>query len=354
MRKVECFENLDGREGDYLSVSRDKVRRISKMRYQPKVTIIIPVYNGSNFLQEAIDAALAQTYNNCEILVINDGSKDDGASERIALSYGDKIRYYAKENGGVSSALNFAFGKMSGEWFSWLSHDDLYYPQKIQRQIEFIEQLLEEKPGLDLNRITVRTATESIDKDGRVIKVPSYRGVARHEKPIDTILNNISNYRLSGCSFLLPSACIADVGGFDESIRTVSDVEYWYRLLFAGYEFYCLTDEILVKNRSHGKQVGKTKVQLFDREMNELFVSIADKLNRNPEYATRTNNEKMYYGFVRRRCVDAAKHVKENYLKENTGKLAYYIKYPIVSAYYAALGIMRNAARYIFRRIFVK
>ena len=87
------------------------------MQYQPKVTIIIPVYNGSDFLAEAIDAALAQTYEKCEILVINDGSSDGGASEQIALSYGNKIRYYFKENGGVSSALNFAFEKMTGEWF---------------------------------------------------------------------------------------------------------------------------------------------------------------------------------------------------------------------------------------------
>ena len=76
------------------------------MRYEPKVTIVIPVYNGSNFLAEAIDCALAQTYQNCEILVVNDGSTDNGASEKIALSYGEKVRYYLKENGGGSSALN--------------------------------------------------------------------------------------------------------------------------------------------------------------------------------------------------------------------------------------------------------
>ena len=68
------------------------------MKYQPKVTIIIPVYNGSNYVAQAIDAALAQTYNNCEIIVVNDGSRDDGASEAIALSYGDKIKYFLKEN----------------------------------------------------------------------------------------------------------------------------------------------------------------------------------------------------------------------------------------------------------------
>lgn len=324
------------------------------MKYEPKVTIIIPVYNGSNFLSEAIDAALAQTYNNCEILVINDGSTDHELSEKIALSYGDKIRYFRKENGGVSSALNFAFEKMTGEWFSWLSHDDLYYPEKIEKQIAFINELIDKNPNLDIKKITVRTATESIDKDGKVIKTPSYKDVPKHEKPIDTILNNISNYRLSGCSFLLPTACIADIGGFNESIRTVSDVEYWYRLLFAGYEFYCLTDDILVKNRSHGKQVGKTKVDLFNKEMNELFIWIADTMNKNSEYSTVKNNEKMYYSLVRRKCKPAANYVRTTYLKNKVDRFTYAVEYPINSARYSVLGTIRNVARYVYRKIYVK
>lgn len=324
------------------------------MKYQPKVTIIIPVYNGSNFLSEAIDSALAQTYKNCEILVVNDGSDDNGASEKTALSYGDRIRYYRKENGGVSSVLNFAFNKMGGEWFSWLSHDDLYYPRKIEKQIKFINKLLENNPDIDLKKITVRCATESIDKYGKVIKTPSYRDVPTFEKSIDTILNNISNYRLSGCSFLLPSACVKEIGGFNEKIRTVSDVEYWYRLLFSGYEFYCLSDEILVKNRSHGKQVGKTKVTLFDKELADLFVWIADSVNQISEYSTIKNNEKMYYGFVKRKCTSAAEYVKANYLKSHVKPITYNIKYPAFSFLYGSLGTARNIARYVYRKIYVK
>lgn len=324
------------------------------MTYQPKVTIIIPVYNGSNFLAEAIDAALAQTYKNCEILVINDGSKDNGASEKIALSYGDKIQYFFKKNGGVSSVLNYAFEIMTGEWFSWLSHDDLYYPEKIEKQVAFIGKLLEDNPKLDIHKITVRSATESIDKDGKVIKTPSYKDILVREKPIDTILNNISNYRLSGCSFLLPASCIKDVGEFNEDIRTVSDVEYWYRLLFAGYEFYCLKDSILVKNRSHGKQVGKTKVQLFDKEINELFIWIADQMNQNTEYSAIHNNEKMYFALVRRRCTSAASYVKETYLNGKVSGMTYVLKYPVVAARYAALGILRYGVRYVYRKIYVK
>ena len=110
------------------------------MNYEPLVSIVIPVYNGSNFLQQAIDSALNQTYKNIEIIVVNDGSRDDGATEQIALSYGDKIRYFSKENGGVSTALNMGIANMKGEYFSWLSHDDMYKPEKIEKQIEAINQ----------------------------------------------------------------------------------------------------------------------------------------------------------------------------------------------------------------------
>ncbi|MDR1982842.1 MAG: glycosyltransferase family 2 protein [Holosporaceae bacterium] len=96
--------------------------RLSK--FNPLVSMVTPVYNGSNYMREAIDSALAQTYKNIEIIVVNDGSTDN--TEDIALSYGDKIRYFKKENGGVASALNLAIENMKGKYFSWLSHDDAY------------------------------------------------------------------------------------------------------------------------------------------------------------------------------------------------------------------------------------
>lgn len=323
------------------------------MKYYPKVTIIIPVYNGSNFLAEAIDAALRQTYKNCEVIVINDGSTDNGASEKIALSYGNKIRYFYKKNGGVSSALNYAFEKMTGEWFSWLSHDDLYYQDKIEKQIKFINELLKDNVSLNLSKITVRCATESIDKNGKVIRLPNYEDIPICEKQIDTILNNIYNYRLSGCSFLLPSSCIKDIGKFNENIRTVSDVEYWYRLLFSGYQFYCLKNYRLVKNRSHGKQVGKTKIRLFNKEREELFIWIANEIGKKEEFNTLDNFLKLFYGLKKNHCNKAANYVLKTYIKNKTLKESY-IKILIISSYYVMIGKFRNIARYIYRKINVK
>lgn len=323
------------------------------MTYNPLVTIVIPVYNGTNFMREAIDCALSQTYKNIEVLVVNDGSTDDGATDLVAKTYGDKIRYIYKENGGVSSVLNVAIQQMRGEWFSWLSHDDLYYPNKIEKQISFINKLIKENGNIDLNKIAIHTATESIDKDGKVIRVPSYKGISEKEKTIDVILDNIYTYRLSGCSFLLPAKCFKDVGGFREDIRTVSDVEFWYRLLFAGYQFYCMKNDILVKNRSHGKQVGKTKIALFENEQNALFVEIADLLAKSNEYNSLGNFEKMYFGLIKRHLYQAADYVMNSYIKKEISAVSL-CKISVKKIYWNALGAARSIIRDAYRKLNVK
>ena len=98
----------------------------------PLVSIVIPVYNGADYMREAIDSALSQTYPHIEVLVVNDGSTDSGATAAVARSYGDKIRYFEKKNGGVSSALNYGIRNMQGSYFSWLSHDDVYEKTKLR------------------------------------------------------------------------------------------------------------------------------------------------------------------------------------------------------------------------------
>jgi len=138
------------------------------MEFNPKVSIIIPVYNGSNYMREAIESALAQTYENIEIIVINDGSSDGGKTDEIARSYGDRINYILKENGGVATALNTGIREMTGEYFSWLSHDDVYYPEKIEKHVQYIGK------SKDRNIVTF-CGHELIDENSLVIKESSIK-----------------------------------------------------------------------------------------------------------------------------------------------------------------------------------
>lgn len=320
--------------------------------YNPLVTIVIPVYNGANYLAQSINSALEQTYKNIEIIVVNDGSGDNGETEKIALSFGDKIKYLSKPNGGVSSALNMCIDHMQGEWLSWLSHDDLYYPTKVEDEVYYVGSLLEKNPNLNLDRVVVRCAAESIDINGKTILKYNYSDVKEKEPLIELILNNVYNYRLAGCSFLLPAVAFHDVGKFNEKIRTVSDAEYWYRLLFAGYDFYYL-DKCLIRGRVHKRQVGKTKVTTFDIECNDLHKWIADEMYKNPEY-----RKGEYFlrlgGYLRKRIMPDASAYAFKYAKEFTPPVKYALVSTWYKVYYTIIGKGRVFIRGIYRKLKVK
>ena len=229
--------------------------------YLPKISIVIPAYNASNYLAEAIDSALAQTYQNREIIVVNDGSKDDGATERVALSYGDKIRYFSKENGGSSSALNVGLANMTGEWFSWLSHDDLYVPEKLEKQIEYMHSLAIGSEGL--SKHIFFSASDIIDATGKTIKAADKSWTMAMAKALEDIPHNghliaePTKYIFHGCSCLIHKDAIAEVGGFDERLQLINDVDLWFRLYSENYVLHYIP-VALVKGRIHAKQVSKS------------------------------------------------------------------------------------------------
>lgn len=230
--------------------------------YQPLVSIVIPVYNGSDYLSEAIDSALMQTYQNIEIIVVNDGSPDEGKTEKIALSYGDKIRYFKKENGGSSSALNFGIKQMQGEWFSWLSHDDLYYLEKIEKQIVYIAESNLYKDE-NINKHIFFTASENIDGNGKCIRKPSNAQIQGIFNDVNALKNSKQlvadpiKYCFHGCGCLIHKDAFYDVGLFDEKLRLVNDIDMWFRLYAGGYILHYIP-EILVKGRIHAKQISRS------------------------------------------------------------------------------------------------
>ncbi|HEY0656892.1 MAG TPA: glycosyltransferase family A protein, partial [Pyrinomonadaceae bacterium] len=100
----------------------------------PKVSVIIPNYNYAKYIAETIDSVLAQTYPNLEVIVVDDGSKDD--SLKILRSYGDKITVIEQKNQGVARARNIGTAYSNGEYIAFLDADDVWLPEKLARQME--------------------------------------------------------------------------------------------------------------------------------------------------------------------------------------------------------------------------
>ena len=94
------------------------------------VSVVIPVYNSEKFLEECLDSIFAQTYQNIEIIAVDDGSTD--SSLDILNRYSDKVNVFSQKNNGLASALNLGISKMKGSWFKWFSPDDLMYPQAME------------------------------------------------------------------------------------------------------------------------------------------------------------------------------------------------------------------------------
>jgi len=228
----------------------------------PKVSIIIPVYNGSNYLKDAIDSALVQTYKNIEIIVVNDGSTDEGEAEKIALSYGDRITYISKENGGVSTALNAGINVMTGDYFSWLSHDDMYYPDKIEKQVNIINKNTELK--------VLFCNTEIISANGTVLKSVNVKG-------IEKLRGGICFFEtwIYACSLLVHKSCFDVVGLFNENNRTTQDVEFTLLLLF-HFEVWHL-QEILTKRRDHIESGFYIQRELNIQEREVILKNLLDK-----------------------------------------------------------------------------
>lgn len=254
------------------------------MNIVPLVSIIIPVYKGKNYLAEAIDSALAQTYKNIEVLVVNDGSPDEGATERVALSYGDRIRYIYQKNGGVSSALNTGIREMKGEYFSWLSHDDLYEPTKIEKQVSLIH---------TENDIILCSGT-LIDENGKEIKhhVKTLEGRFSNLELFDAFLHG---YALNGLGFLIPRRVFKEVGTFDESMHYLQDLDMWLRVLMhKKYMIVCQKD-LLVITRIHRGQQTNTISDVFDIDRGKLAVKHFDIINRASDISEKNKLFEMYY-----------------------------------------------------------
>ncbi len=315
--------------------------QVTAMEYRPLVTILIPVYNGEKFIRDAIDSALNQTYNNIEILVVNDGSTD--STEEILKEYGDRIRFISKPNGGVSTALNTGLANMRGEWLSWLSHDDKYLPDKVLKQVERLNEL--KNSGTDIRKIVLYCRNERIDINGKFIsrKNHSYN---ENETITEAMLSNIKNYNICGCAVLVPKGAFDEVGLFREEIPTVSDADMWYRMMFNGYRFLGM-NHVLVQSRQHQGQVSKRKQQRCEQEQSDVHCEIATKML--PLLERKEDVWKLECYLVQRGFEPAAAIV-EDYYRDTYGKKGR-IRRSCVLNFYRLKHKGRNILRAVYRKL---
>ena len=311
--------------------------------FQPKVSIIIPVYNGSNYVGEAIECALNQTYKNLEIIVVNDGSRDDGATEKIALSYGDKIRYFHKENGGVSSALNYGISVMEGEYFSWLSHDDMYTPSKVEDSVNLIASIE------DKEKLIAYCGGNYINEKSEAIK--AFDTVIVSNKVHDSkemLCIFTKGYTLNGCCMLIPKKAFDECGGFDENLRYCQDVLMWYRMFFNGYKLIS-EEKKNVMYRLHRAQTSQTRKDLFVHDSMCLAEEIIPRLVAEGE-----GNKELVYNYTKRNAVINNNEVVKFCLGIAEQEKLLGIGKRTKISFYSLCGKFRGLAKKIYYRVFLR
>jgi glycosyltransferase involved in cell wall biosynthesis len=197
---------------------------------KPLISVIIPVYNGEKFITEAIESCLSQTYNNLEIIVIDDGSTDQ--SGKVVNAY-PMVQYFHRSNSGVASARNFAINKANGSYITFLDADDIMMPNRVELQL----QALLNFPDID---ICIGHQENFIDT-GFDLSIEDWQYYNEREK-------------INMMSIFLKSEVFEKVGLFNENYLHSSDYEWLTRAKDFGANVFIMP-EILIKRRLHGNNI---------------------------------------------------------------------------------------------------
>ncbi len=220
----------------------------------PKVSVIIPVYNGENFIENSLDSVAAQTYKNLEILIINDGSTDESLptiekwmAEKASFV---NVQVFSTRNSGVSSARNTGIQKSKGEYIAFLDCDDYWETGKLEAQVRILEED-HECVGAITNFFLV--------KDLRGGELRSFRLI--NHKNIESL--RFGWFSLLGNGGLLSSSLIyrKSLGlRFSKELSTSADLDFFLNLSLTGK--IQIVREPLVNYRIHGSQMHLSSVKL--------------------------------------------------------------------------------------------
>lgn len=198
----------------------------------PRVSVLIPCYNAGRFLKAALESILAQTYTDYEIILVDDGSEDNTAA--VAAQY-PQIRYIRHEHKGVSAARNAAVALAKGEFITFLDADDMWMPQKLEKQVAYMTQ----HPECELVYAVARNFFDGVPE-----------AMTRRQKELME----------AGLEHYMPSCCVRrglyeKYGGYCEDYAYAEDTQWTFRLQAAGININHCIPEVLYLRRIHDENI---------------------------------------------------------------------------------------------------
>lgn len=215
------------------------------------VSVIMPAYNAGKYIAQSILSVIGQTYENWELIIVNDGSTDN--TEEVILKYvelyKDKIHLYRNaKNSGAATALNVAMSHAKGRYMCWLSADDMYFDTMLETSVEF----LEHNPQYD----ACFSKFVTIDEKGDALSAwapDEFLNEMKKENSIQPYYNLLMLGNVfHGCSFFGLRDCFIRAGEFKKEFPYATDYEYWVRM--AAVAQIGFLDEYNVMGREHPEQ----------------------------------------------------------------------------------------------------
>ena len=201
------------------------------------VSVIIPCYNVSEYIQECVNSVINQTYNSIEIICIDDGSNDDTLLILKEMEFLNEISLYRQENCGAPSARNLGLKHAKGEWIQFLDADDLLKPNKIQHQIEIL------KNNFNVDVIYGSSIKRKIHSSEKMSIIKN-----------DIILGLLKTQLGNTCSNFFRKSKIIEIGGWNENMKSSQEYDLMIRLFKANSLFHCDNEYLtIIRERKSGQ-----------------------------------------------------------------------------------------------------
>lgn len=226
------------------------------METKPLISILMPIYNGEKYLAEAIDSVLSQTYEHWELVLLDDGSSDNSLG--IIYSYTDRrIRFAQNEqNLGIVATRNKLFDMAKGVYFAIMDCDDIFYPEKLEKQVAFMEQ--------NLTCGVCGTWARKIAADGK--------SIGTIQPPVEDQyikINLLFQSSFIHSASLIRKEALGDLR-YEKEFPVCVDFNLWERL--KSDTFFYNIPEYLVAYRWHNENISTEKGKLQENKRNEIII----------------------------------------------------------------------------------